>query len=288
MGKVIETPIFYMGNKVRLIKKGLIDIFPESIETFYDLFCGSGVVALNAQAQNKVLNDTDKNIVELINYFRATSPDVIIKQAQNNIEHYKLPTFSTDTRKYKGDREIFKRAYENARSDYNKYRTPELLYLLNIFSNSHMIRFNSKGEFNMPFGNGYFTDKLKAIIEENTYSEIETVNTKDFRDYQNRIFNKNDFVYLDPPYFNTIATYNENGGWTKKDEEDLYRFCEHLNNRGIKWGMSNVFENKNFVNDELKNWCERNNFQVYFFEEFTYCTCGKGNANTKEVFITNY
>ncbi|WP_306306929.1 DNA adenine methylase [Helicobacter cinaedi] len=36
--------------------------------------------------------------------------------------------------------------------------------------------------------------------------------------------NENDFVYIDPPYLITCATYNENGGWDEQDEKDLLVF----------------------------------------------------------------
>ena len=98
----------------------------------------------------------------------------------------------------------------------------------------------------------------------------------------------NDFIYLDPPYLNTTATYNENGGWSKSDEEDLYELCEKLSERNIRFGMSNVFENKGIENKKLIKWCEENNWNVYVFDGFTYSACGKGNSKTKEVFITNY
>ena len=100
--------------------------------------------------------------------------------------------------------------------------------------------------------------------------------------------NKNDFVYLDPPYLNTTATYNENDGWTIKEEKDLYELCEELNNKEIRFGLSNVFENKSVKNEGLIKWCEDNNWNVYTFDKHTYMACGKGNSNAKEVFITNY
>ena len=98
----------------------------------------------------------------------------------------------------------------------------------------------------------------------------------------------NDFVYLDPPYFNTTAVYNENNGWSETDENDLYSLCESLNTNNIKFGMSNVFENKGVDNQKLIDWCYTNNWNVYTFDKFSYMACGKGNSNAKEVFITNY
>ena len=55
--EVVKSPIFYMGNKERLIKKGLADYFPKDINVFVDLFCGSGVVSMNVRAKHYLLND---------------------------------------------------------------------------------------------------------------------------------------------------------------------------------------------------------------------------------------
>ena len=54
-----------MGNKKRLIQKGLIELFPKNIDTFYDLFGGSGVVVLNTNANKYILNELDANTYSL-------------------------------------------------------------------------------------------------------------------------------------------------------------------------------------------------------------------------------
>ena len=69
----------------------------------------------------------------MINYFKDNNPNDIIKRITYLINFYELPTFSTDTRKFKGDREIFKQRYNKLRSDYNTTNDIELLYMLNIF-----------------------------------------------------------------------------------------------------------------------------------------------------------
>lgn len=52
--------------------------------------------------------------------------------------------------------------------------------------------------------------------------------------------------------------------------------------------MSNVFKNKGIENTDLIKWVERNEYKVHTFDGFNYMACGKGNANTIEVLITNY
>ena len=64
--------------------------------------------------------------------------------------------------------------------------------------------------------------------------------------------------------------------------------CEELNNRNIKFAMSNVFSNKGITNEKLIEWCKKNNWNIHYFDNFTYSACGKGNGKTVEVLIMNY
>ena len=282
------SPIFYMGNKKKLINKGLIDLFPKNINTFVDIFAGSGVVSMNVIANKYLINDIDNNTIDLIRFFAKCDKIKIIDDIQQTIKLFNLPTFSTDVRQYKGNREIHKKNYNELRVNYNKNKNILYLYVLNIFSNSHMLRFNAKNEFNMPFGNGYFTEECKNSILNCNFEIFNNIVNKDFKQLNLLQLKHNDFVYLDPPYFNTTATYNENGGWNMDDEITLYDTCEKLSTQGIKWGMSNVFENKGIINQKLINWCDENDLTIYTFDNFTYCACGKGNSNTQEVYICNY
>lgn len=77
----------------------------------------------------------------------------------------------------------------------------------------------------------------------------------DFKDFDIDSLTESDYVYMDPPYLITLAVYTEerNGyaGWSEADEKTLYQLCEQLNERNIKFGMSNVFRNKGRVNQNL-------------------------------------
>ena len=59
---MIISPIFYMGNKKKNNQKGLIDLFPKNIDTFVDLFSGSGIVSMNIIANNYFVNDINTHI----------------------------------------------------------------------------------------------------------------------------------------------------------------------------------------------------------------------------------
>ena len=107
-------------------------------------------------------------------------------------------------------------------------------------------------------------------------------------------YNQNDFVYCDPPYLITTGTYNDGKrgftGWTKKEEKNLLRILSELNNKNIKFALSNVLKHKGESNDILMEWITRNNFYVVHlnkdYSNSNYQT--KNNNITDEVLITNY
>lgn len=282
-----------MGNKKKLISKGLIELFPKDIDTFIDIFAGSGIVSINTIANKYMINDIDENLFRLYSLFKDNRSDDIINHIEQRINEYGLARERTKRNEFKDKDKIeqYKLAYSNFRSHYNQTKNDLDFYTLMFYSFSQQFRFNSKNEFNMPCGNDCFSETNKDYIKngcEFFNQDNVKIFSKDFKTLKIDKLNQNDFVYLDPPYLNTTATYNENGGWNIDDEDTLYYMCERLSAQGIRWGMSNVFENKGIINQKLINWCNKNDLKIYTFDNFTYCACGKGNSNTQEVYICNY
>lgn len=288
---MIISPIFYMGNKKKLIKKGLTEMFPKNINTFFDLFAGSCIVSMNSNANSYVINDINPRLIQLYNMFKNFTSSHIIEKIEKNIENFGLPKERTKRNVYNNlsKLEEYKEAYNNLRHKYNSDKDVFDFYTLMFYSFSQQFRFSKNGNFNMPFGNDCFSEKNKEYIVEAEsffkYDKLQIFNTQ----YYNLIdmIKKDDFVYIDPPYLNTVAVYNEHNGWSYEDEEKLLLFCEEINRRGIKFAMSNVVVSKNIVNTSLISWCEKMKFHVYEFKNFGYTTCGNINS-VKEVLICNY
>ncbi len=295
--KIIISPIPYMGNKKKLINKGLVNMFPNRINTFVDLFSGSGIVSMNTRANKIIMNDIDHHLIELYSLFREHTADEIILHIENRIRQFGLAPESTKRYIYHHREKIerYKQGYVKLRNEYNSSKSVFDFCTLMFFSFSQQFRFNADGDFNMPCGNDYFSDyQRKAIINGCDFfhnRNVEIFNI-DFKDFDIDSLTESDYVYMDPPYFITLAVYTEgrNGysGWSEADEIALYQLSEQLNERNIKFGMSNVFRSKGKVNQNLIDWCRYNHFHVHRFSTHTYSACGKGNSMAEEVFITNY
>ena len=297
MKEIKISPIFYMGCKKRLILDGLINLFPKNIHNYYEPFAGSAIVAMNVNADNYYINDINSHLFELYNMFINYSADTIIEHINNRINEYELPRERTKRDVYSDLKQIqkYKNLYISFRNYYNA--NPNILdfFTLNFFSFSQMFRFNSDNEYNMPFGADCYT-KMHNIYIKNAISFFNRSNVHLF----NMSFDKflenidiNSFVYFDPPYLSTLAVYNENMynnefTWNDGWETKLRKLCDTLTEKGIRWGISNVFKNKDFYNESLIDWVNKNNYYVHHFKDHTYIACGKGNANTDEVYIGNY
>ena len=293
----IKSPIFYMGNKYGLLDE-LLACFPEKeeVDTFIDLFGGSGVVSLNVPYDNVIYNELNENIFELLKTIITTKPNDAIKHMKNRIKEYDLPTKSVE--KGKNDYEKFKKNYYNFRNFYNKQKEKNYLdlYTLTYFSFSNLIRFNSKNEFNMPYGHRCFLSREHVA---NFYLAHDAFNSKNIVMINKDAFellskittNNNQFIYLDPPYSNTLAIYNEKrafGGWNIEHDNKLFQELNRLNKLGVKWAMSNVLENKGIKNTHIEKWAIENNYKIIEFRDKKYSALGKGSANTREVLIINY
>ena len=91
---------------------------------------------------------------------------------------------------------------------------------------------------------------------------------------KNNVFNDN------------IASVIDNGY-----SERLLHFLEKLNEEGIPFALSNVIEHKGKVHEELKQWVDKNHFNLIYikasYSNSNYQIKDK-EAITREVLITNY
>ena len=136
-----------------------------------------------------------------------------------------------------------------------------MLYVLIVYSFNNQIRFNRKGEFNLPVGKRDFNLRMQKKLRdflERVKSGDYTFACGDFRKIDPERFPPGTFFYADPPYLITCATYNEQKGWTKEDERDLLAYLDRVDGCGLPFALSNVAESSYGRNEILLEWVERN------------------------------
>ena len=171
----IKSPIHYMGNKYDLLPS-MIEQFPkkEEVSVFYDIFGGGGTVSLNVPYDNVVYNELNGNMVNLLKMIKEEKPEDIITHIKKRIKEFDLNSEGTDTRQNITDNEEKRKYYNDRYLAFRKFyneseKDIKDLYALSFWSFCNLMRFNSKNEFNMPYGN-------RCFIEDDALNLIQTHN----------------------------------------------------------------------------------------------------------------
>lgn len=295
----MRSPLFYVGDKYKLMPQ-LLTLFPNNINTLYDVFVGGGSASLNTNAQHYEFNDVDSKIMALHKYLleHTQNIDLFLNDMYELIDNYGLthsemrehPKLSEYKYQYKKTyfAKLNKDAYMQLREDYNKNTSKlSLLYLLLVYGFNHMTRFNSLGMFNLPVGNVDWNKNVTNALK--FYGNFANTNkpklcNEDFEDFiKSRDYQPNDFVYLDPPYLITFSEYNKN--WGEDEELRLYSVIDWLNSKGIQWGLSNILDYKGRRNAILYNWMVK--YNVHEISSNYISRFDNTIKNSKEVYITN-
>lgn len=303
---MLQSPLNYTGGKFKLLPQ-LLPHFPQNIDVFVDLFCGGCNVGINVEANTVIYNDSDEHLLYLYNTLKNLDKEVTFAWIYQIIDKYHLSLVSKNGYSYygcessKGVGQYNKEHFLKLRDDFNKAINEDnyyyvMLYVIIVYAFNNQIRFNSKGEFNLPVGkrdfNKNMANKLSAFID-----KIQTQNSiftcKDFRDFDISQLSDRDFVYADPPYLITCATYNEQDGWNEKSERDLLAFLDKLHKNNIRFALSNVLRSKGKENHILLEWLNDHSGKYhaipldYSYSNSNYQTKDKISAS-EEVLIINY
>ncbi|SRR6056297_261426 len=298
--KINRSPLFYVGDKYKLMKQ-LLDFFPNRVNNFYEPFVGGGTVFLNVEANKYFLNDVDKHLVDIHKFLisSATNPDKFFQEVEKIIYKYKL------SRSYKEDivpeslKKKFKKTYyarfnkegyEKLRAHVNKNQKndPLVLYILLIYGFNRMLRFNGGGKFNLPVGNVDFNKNVKHALE-NYFDFVSNkkirFTSQDFRKFfEKKDFEKDDFIYFDPPYLITASEYNKL--WNQESESELLKLIDELDAEGVRFALSNITHYNGSKNNSLIEWIKKYNAYEIKSNYISYHDNTK--KRIKEVLITNY
>lgn len=177
-------------------------------------FLGSGVVAFNIAPKNAILNDKNQYIISL--YKGIQSGNITSETVRQFLE------FHGEKLKIIGEP-----YYKEMRKKLFDTNDPLIFLFLNRSDFNGMIRFNKKGEFNVPFCQkpGRFSKAYITKICNQIDVLAKTMKNKNWKficgDWRDVLKNTsaNDFVYLDPPYIGRDTSYV--GEWSVEEAEEL-------------------------------------------------------------------
>lgn len=269
----ITYPIVkWVGGKRQLMFE-LLKNLPKSYNRYFEPFIGGGALFFELQPDHAYISDMNEELINLYSVVRDSVDELIEDLSKHEIsKEYFLEIRNID------------RTEEYSKLS-NVERASRFIYLNRTCFNG-MYRVNSKGEFNVPFGNY----KNPRIIDENNLlncSELlkkTEIKCADFSEIIHKV-QKGDFVYFDPPY----VPLNETSSFTSytKDGFDidmqfkLRDVCDELDSMGVKFMLSNSdtkLVNELYANYEIK--------KVFASRQINANADGRGKIS--EVLVRNY
>ena len=280
--KYIKSPINYAGGKYRLLSR-IVPMFPDKINTFVDLFGGAFNVGINVKADHIIYNDIINYLSELFEYWSNTDIKEINSYIDKTIIENNLSATNADS-------------FLAFRERYNKTKDIRDLFILVCYSFNYQMRFNNNHQYNSSFGkeastmNDSIRNNLNRFVEK-LHSGDYTFCNKKFDEFDFSDFDSNDFVYCDPPYSIGTGVYQDGkrgfNGWSKEDDKKLFAILDELNERDVKFALSNVFENKGLRNEELIEWSKK--YRVHHLRmNYNGANYQRKESKSDEVLITNY
>ena len=232
-------PLLKWAGGKRHIAEELFSYFPSDWNkgVYFEPFFGGGAVFLHIKPENAIISDFN---AKLTNFYEQVKNDVdflyesILEIATNfdSQENENKTAYFMSLRR---------RFNENQNND---IESASLLYALNKLCFNGLYRENSKGFFNVPFGQ----KKKFPEVTKNDFLEVSEllqktqIKTADFADVL-ALAESGDFVYLDPPYIPIDATSSFTSyhaeGFSLKDQERLSALMTELQNRSIRAICSN-------------------------------------------------
>ncbi len=284
---IIKSPLNYTGGKFKLLPQ-ILPLFPQNINTFVDLFAGGCNVGVNAPAKKIICNDIIPYLIQIFNKFKDTDNSLITEYINNRIAEYSLSATN-------------EAAYKAFRQQYNDNPNPLDLYILITHSFNYQLRFNSRHQYNNPFGkanstfNAAMRNNLNLFLDRVKSIDIDFV-CNDFLYFDFSSITADDFIYCDPPYLISTGAYNDGKrgfkGWSESEEYQLLAMLESFDKNGIRFALSNVLLHKGKTNHILIDRIGRHNFKVAHLKKnyaaSSYHTSDRNKNGSDEVLIMNY
>ncbi len=222
--------IKYRGGKSKEISH-LIKHIPNYSGRYIEPFFGGGALFFHLEPKRAIINDINSKLMAFYlgakNNFETLKTELseIEKQYVTNRKKFEELKSKTPEKRVADENETL---YYQIRDMFNdliekKYSDALLYFFINKTAYSGMIRYNAKGEFNVPYGR---YANLNTSLVTKAHSKL-LANTEILNLDYSEIFDMaedDDFMFLDPPYDCVFSDYGNaeyKDGFSQKNHIEL-------------------------------------------------------------------
>lgn len=278
--------IKYCGGKSREIKY-FAKYFPDSFETYYEPFLGGGAVFFEFMPKNAFLSDSNR---QLMNFYKDFSKHYtrIRRELEGLAAEFRLNQMEYELEKKINPKEhvvnrnenryyLFRSAMNGHR--YCDYSSATIYYYINRLAYAGLTRFNSKGEFNAPFGH-----YKKFSIENADLSHAQLLQQAELKCCKYKYAferacgadSTKNFMFLDPPYDGVFSNYGTPFG--EKEHRELAQDFKNLSCKAL------MVIGKTPLTEELYRGYIKNEYGVKYAIDIK----NRMPRNNGHLIITNY
>lgn len=222
--------IKYRGGKSKEIPH-LIKHIPQYNGRYIEPFFGGGALFFHLEPKRAIINDINSKLISFYlgvkNNFNTLKRELIeIEKIYTiNRRNFEKLKSKTPTKRVEDENEFL---YYQIRDMFNeltekKYSDASLYFFINKTAYSGMIRYNTKGEFNVPYGRyASLNTSLVAKSHSKLLTNAEIYNFDYFEIF--KMANEDDFMFLDPPYdcvFSDYGNTEHKNGFNEENHIEL-------------------------------------------------------------------
>lgn len=207
---LLTPPLKWAGGKRWLIPH-LIPIYNNFRKSrLVEPFVGGMAVALGLQPLRALLNDANPHV---INFYNHLKQGLIAASKMENERDF-----------FFAQRDRFNQLVKDGL--HCSKEAAEIFYFMNRTAFNGLCRFNSKGEYNVPFGKYAKINYTKDFTHYKTALSAWSFECSDFEKLK---IESNDFIYVDPPYDVEFTKYSKDD-FTWNDQERLVEWLTQYKN----------------------------------------------------------
>ncbi len=233
----MKPMIKYRGGKSKEIPNIMWHI-PRFTGRYIEPFLGGGALFFHLEPRQAIINDINSKLIDFYrgvrdnyNNLRKELDEIEIQYTSNREDFEKLKVLRPNERVVDKNEELYYllRDMFNKTVD-KKYSDALLYYYINKTAYSGMIRYNARGEFNVPFGRYQHLNTSSVTLSHSKLLQRAEIFNTDYNDIFN-MCKEDDFVFLDPPYDCVFSDYGNKeykDGFNEDNHKQLAKDFAHL------------------------------------------------------------